>query len=191
MSLRIPQTTPPITLERVTLRAFHEGDVEGRRLLGRDPEIQRAFGGSPNFDTWQPMSEDAARAWYQQQLRYEGPFVWALDVEGRLIGGCRLHSVEVADERARYAVGILDPELLGRGLGTEITKGVLDYAFDEVGFHRIDLRVLASNKRAVACYAKCGFEIEGRERESARIGDEWQDDLLMGVLGSDWREVAE
>jgi hypothetical protein len=31
--------------------------------------------------------------------------------------------VNQQDKRARYAVGIYNPELLGKGLGTEITKG--------------------------------------------------------------------
>lgn len=61
------------------------------------------------------------------------------------------------DKRARYAVGIYNPELLGKGLGTEVTMAVLRYAFEVLGLHRVDLRVLEYNKRAIACYQKCGF----------------------------------
>jgi [ribosomal protein S5]-alanine N-acetyltransferase len=186
VTLLIPGSTPTITLDRVLLRPFCDSDIDGRRRLGRDPKIQRAFGADPRFDEWQAMDEAAARVWYEQQLGYEGPFVWALDIGGRLIGACRLHTVHTGDERARYAIGILDRELLGRGLGAEITKGVLQYAFETVGFHRIDLRVLESNRRAIACYEKCGFVIEGRERESAKIGDRREDDLIMGVLRSEF-----
>jgi RimJ/RimL family protein N-acetyltransferase len=42
--------------------------------------------------------------------------------------------------------------------------------------------VLASNARAIACYRKCGFIKEGREREAAFVGGVWQDDLIMGLL---------
>lgn len=187
MALRIPESTPTIQLERVLLRSFCDADVEGRRQLGRDPEIQRGFGANPSYDEWQPMDHAAAQAWHERQLGYEGPFVWAVGLDGRLIGTCRLRSsgLDLADERARYSIGILDRDLLSRGLGAEVTYGVLDYAFKTVGFHRIDLRVLASNKRAIACYRKCGFVIEGRERESAKIGDHREDDLLMGVLASE------
>ncbi|KQQ13634.1 hypothetical protein ASF53_11720 [Methylobacterium sp. Leaf123] len=41
---------------------------------------------------------------------------------------------------------------------------------------------LASNAHAVACYRKCGFIEEGREREAAFVGGAWQDDLIMGIL---------
>jgi hypothetical protein len=42
-------------------------------------------------------------------------------------------------------------------------------------------RVLSSNARAIACYRKCGFVEEGREREAAFAGSTWQDDV-MGLL---------
>ena len=50
----------------------------------------------------------------------------------------------------------------------------------------MDLRVLAINERAIACYRRCGFVEEGREREAARIGDEWHDDIIMGILAHDF-----
>ncbi|RPJ99073.1 GNAT family N-acetyltransferase [Priestia endophytica] len=52
-------------------------------------------------------------------------------------------------------------------MGTEITQLVLDYAFKELRLHRVDLRVLQYNKRAIRCYEKCGFIQEGIEREGA------------------------
>jgi [ribosomal protein S5]-alanine N-acetyltransferase len=46
----------------------------------------------------------------------------------------------------------------------------------------VDLRVLAFNERAIACYTKCGFVIEGRERETALIDGTWYDDVMMSIL---------
>lgn len=182
VALEIPPTTPTVVLPRIRLRPFAESDIAARQQLGVDPEIQRSFGGTPDIEAWQPMTEEAARTWYEHQRSQPGPFVWALEHRGRLIGSCRLHALNHADERARYAIGILDDNLLGCGLGTEVTKGVLELAFNDVGLHRIDLRVLASNRRAVACYEKCGFAIEGREREAAKIDGQRYDDLIMGIL---------
>ena len=66
-----------------------------------------------------------------------------------------------------------------------MTRLVLAYAFDS-GLHRVGLRVLATNERAVRCYTSCGFKLEGRERESARIDGVWQDDLIMGILAREF-----
>jgi RimJ/RimL family protein N-acetyltransferase len=74
------------------------------------------------------------------------------------------------------------PALLGKGLGTEATRLVLRHAFNDLGLHRVGLRVLAYNHRAIRSYEKCGFVIEGREREAALVDGAWHDDVLMGAL---------
>lgn len=58
----------------------------------------------------------------------------------------------------------------------------LAHAFDTLGVHRISVRVLAYNTRAIRAYEKCGFMEEGRERESAWVDGAWHDDVMMGIL---------
>ncbi len=59
---------------------------------------------------------------------------------------------------------------------------VLRYAFGTLDLHRVDLKVLDFNLRAIRCYLACGFREEGREREAARVDDRWHDDVIMGIL---------
>jgi RimJ/RimL family protein N-acetyltransferase len=42
----------------------------------------------------------------------------------------------------------------GRGLGTEATRWLVDYAFEQLGMHRISLEVMGDNPAAVAAYRK-------------------------------------
>ena len=140
------------------------------------------FGGSPPVAQPVAMPIEEAQAWLQHVSTDENPLHWAIEVDGAFIGTARLHSADGFDQRAQYAVGILDRERLGIGLGEEVTRAVIRYGFQDVGLHRIGLRVLAYNVRAIACYSKCGFVEEGRERESALVGDTWHDDVIMGVL---------
>lgn len=149
---------------------------------GKDPEIIRMFGGSPEFDEQVAMSSDEAATWYDQVTQGSNPLHWAVEFEGQFIGTARLHGIDEADRRARYAVGLLDRDVLGNGLGTEVTRAVVDHGFDEVGLHRIDLRVLAYNTRAIRCYLRSGFVEEGREREAAFIDGTWHDDVMMSIL---------
>jgi RimJ/RimL family protein N-acetyltransferase len=66
-------------------------------------------------------------------------------------------------------------------------KLVLAHGFGEMNLHRIDLRVLARNGRAIRAYEKCGFVHEGVERESALIDGNWEDDVKMSVLEHEFR----
>jgi RimJ/RimL family protein N-acetyltransferase len=88
------------------------------------------------------------------------------------------------------AIGIFDPELLGKGLGSESIRLVLKYAFEHLQLHRIGIRVLAYNTRAIRAYEKCGFVVEGREREAAFVNDAWHDDVMMGLLETEFLRQA-
>jgi RimJ/RimL family protein N-acetyltransferase len=59
---------------------------------------------------------------------------------------------------------------------------ILDHAFHDLNLHRVGIRVLAYNTRAIRSYQRCGFLIEGREREAAFVNGQWHDDVIMGLL---------
>lgn len=173
------RSVPCLQGARVVLRPPIEGDVEARLALGNDPEIHRMFGGSR--DQLRPLTREGAGRWMQRVI--ESPYGWVIE-RGSLIGEIRLIRVERIDRRASLAVGIVDPRCLDKGYGTEAIRLVLDYAFGELKLHRISLRVLAYNQRAIRAYQKCGFVIEGRERE---VDGEWHDDITMGILEREFR----
>jgi len=191
MSLELPTSTPVLDGPRVHLRALAPGDLVGRQRLGLDPAIIRNFGGTPTFDVPQPMSDDDAGHWYSSMAADPNPMHWIVEHRGRVIGSARLHQVDEAGRHARFGIGILDATLLGQGLGTEVTELVVDHGFDRVGLHRIDLLVLAGNTRAIACYRRCGFVLEGRLRQTACVDGVWQDDLVMGLLDHEWAARAD
>jgi RimJ/RimL family protein N-acetyltransferase len=174
---------PILRGKHLVLRPPQESDKQDRLAYGRNPEFRKMVGGDPL--TWSPLTEIEVEEWYIQLC--QEPLEWVIETEGRCIGITRLHSLDPANRRARYAVGIFDPAYWGRGLGTEVTRLVLQYAFEVLHLHRVDLRVLAFNHRAVACYEKCGFVREGIEREGAYIGDEWQSDVMMSILEQEYR----
>ena len=174
-------TRPQLNGPRITLRAPKEDDVAARFALGNSPEIQAMFGADPS--QVREITQEAAEGWVRTQMNE--PHAWIIEVDGKLIGSIRLHSINHMDKRANIAIGILDADALGKGYGTEAMRILAAHAFDTMGLHRLTCRVLAFNEPAVAAYKKVGFEVEGRERESALIGARWEDDLIMGLLPQD------
>jgi RimJ/RimL family protein N-acetyltransferase len=171
----------PYTFPDLRLRAPQPGDAAARFALGRDPEIIRMYGADPTILPLWTMA--AAQAWVDRVAAAD--CAWIIEHESRLIGAVRLHSHVAADHRAQLAIGIEDTASLGRGIGRRVIGHVLDYAFRGAGLHRIGVRVLAMNVRAIRCYVACGFHHEGVERQSAKIGQAWHDDILMGILAAD------
>jgi RimJ/RimL family protein N-acetyltransferase len=175
---------PVLTGKRVTLRRPREEDFAARLQLGADAEIFRMYGGSRN--DLRPMTEEAARRWVRRLIGLD--YAWVIEA-GALIGQVRLDPVELRDKRAVLAIGIDDSAQLGKGLGSEAVALVLGYGFNVLKLHRISLRVAAYNLRAIRAYRKCGFAVEGRERETVLVDGIWYDDMMMGILDREYAEL--
>ncbi len=183
-SLDIPRPSPPILkAERVLLRPPRESDKQDRIAFGREAEYRRMVGLDPLAGT--PLTMPEVERWFAGISQEQ--YGWIIESEGRGIGQAKLHSLDTANRRARYAIGIFSQAYWNRGLGTEATNLILEYAFENLHLHRVDLRVLAFNHRAIACYEKCGFVREGIEREGAWIEGEWQSDVMMSILEQEYR----
>lgn len=183
------QTTSPrptLTDGPVRLRAPTATDAAARFKLGNTPEIQHMFGADPA--SCQPITKAHASSWLLAQE--VEPLAWVIDYRKRLIGALRLHTVDHHDRRANLAIGILNPKLLGKGIGTRAIHLIVGHAFGAMGLHRLTLRVVDYNERAIAAYKKVGFIEEGRERQSARVGDAWHDDIVMGLLAPEYTKVS-
>lgn len=175
---------PVMEGKNVLLRNPKESDVLDYFQVEASADLVRMYGG--NTQQLAPKTMENAREFIQsiQSNEYE----WCVEFRGRLVGQARL-TLDGSDNRARYAVGLFDPAVWSKGLGTEITQLVLRYAFQELHLHRVDLRVLEYNKRAIRCYEKCGFVEEGREREGALIEGKYETDVIMSILDREYEAM--
>ena len=85
-------------------------------------------------------------------------------------------------EKANLVIFIGDDSSLGRGIGTEAAKLMIHYGFNELGLHKIFLRVLADNERAIKSYEKVGFTKEGFFRDEVYINGTYHDLIYMAII---------
>jgi RimJ/RimL family protein N-acetyltransferase len=181
-------TLPPLpTLhgERVILRGRRGSDVDDRLRHPIDPEEEDGYGSS-----WR-REWDGRRYHTREYLTATSSpadpcaYTWMVEYDGHCIGSAGLE-VNPEQHSAEYTVGLFVAALRGRGLGREVTRLVLSWAFGELGVHRVELEVLAFNRRAINCYLACGFRQEGIRREAGLYPDGWKDLILMGLLRSEY-----
>lgn len=174
---------PTLRGERVTLRPMVAEDAA---LLSRwfsDEEFQRHQWGA-----WSgPMSPEGAREFWTrfQPADPASPdcALFAIEHESLPIGFANYRRLNLKHANADIGVGIGERELWGKGLGSEAVRLLRDHLLGAHGLHRIRLHVAATNDRAIAAYKKCGFEIEGIEREGVRGEDgAWADMAVMGLV---------
>jgi RimJ/RimL family protein N-acetyltransferase len=176
--------SPLLKGENVILRKPKDSDVNDYLACKQTKELIRMYGGDTR--NLKPLTlQDAKR--HVEYIKSQ-KLNWCIEYEQRFVGEARL-TVNEHDRRARYAIGLFDSSVWNQGLGTEVTKLVLAYAFEHLHLHRVDLRVLEYNHRAIACYEKCGFVKEGIEREGAFIEEAFQTDLIMSILEQEYYQL--
>jgi hypothetical protein len=75
----------------------------------------------------------------------------------------------------------------GKGLAKEALALVAGYAFETLNLHKLYLRVVAFNKRALVLYRAFGFVEEGVQRQQAFLRGRYYDVVLMGLIRSPGR----
>lgn len=175
-----------LTGQCLTLRPPRDDDAQGRHALGNSAEVMRMFGADP--ETIPPLTLATSKAWVDRLAAH--PHAWIVEHAGSLLGEIRLDDLDHRDRRARLAIGFFDEHRLGQGLGRDAVRLLLGYAFVALGLHRVSLRVVAYNERAIRCYRACGFREEGRERESAFVAGQWHDDVIIGVLAAEFSALG-
>ena len=110
-----------------------------------------------------------------------------IEVDGAIAG--LIQFGEELEPRYRHASIdlFLDPELHGRGLGTEALRRVVRHLIDDRGHHRITIDPATANAAAIRSYEKAGFRRVGvmRRYERDAGGDGWHDGLLMELLADE------
>ena len=104
----------------------------------------------------------------------------------RPLGSVYIRDIDRKNRKAEYGIFIGEESARGRGVGTAAAKLMLDYCFREEKLHRVFLRVLADNVRAIRSYEKAGFQREAYLRESEFLDGEYRDIVLMGILDREY-----
>ena len=83
-----------------------------------------------------------------------------------VVGHCELVNIDPENRSAHIALMLVAPEYRGMGYGEATVRKLLERGFGTLKVHRISLYVFDFNTTAIACYEKCGFQIEGILREA-------------------------
>jgi aminoglycoside 6'-N-acetyltransferase len=161
--------------ERVVLRPVVPDDAAGLAAILETPEVAR----------WWP-AYDLARVEAEFLVDEPDYVVYAIVVDGRLVGAIQTHEEPEPEFRHASIDLFLDPAVHGRGLGPDAIRAVIRHLVDDDGHHRLTIDPAADNEQAIRAYEKVGFRVVGRLRKYQRFPDgSWHDGLLMELLAAD------
>lgn len=139
-----------------------------------------------------PVTPEERTAWFERASRDTASIRFTIyeRVSWRAVGITNLHDIDHHHGTAEFGLMIGEADARGRGLGTETTRLVLDYAFGSLGLHNVMLRVYAYNEAGLRAYRKAGFQEFGRRRQSHRFAGQRWDEVFMQCLASAARDRA-
>ena len=159
------------------LRALEYSDLDLLRVWSNDAETMSMLGG------WHfPVSQMEHEEWFKSNL---GNFLnrrFAIEVDGNMIGTANLVQINWKDRNAFHGTMIGNPKFRGMGIGREVVDLIMRYSFNELGLKRLDSDIISTNTQSLHLYTqKCGWEVEGRQKDWYFRNGTWHDRILIGI----------
>jgi ribosomal-protein-serine acetyltransferase len=173
----------------IEIRLFETGDAE---TVFATADRNRAY-----LREWLPwvdrtqsaqdIVEFISRANYKfQTSRAPDAGIW---VNGVFSGSIGAHSIDWANRSTSIGYWI-DSAQQARGIVTRCCASLLDYLFDDLLLHRVEIRCGTGNTRSCAIPRRLGFLREGVLREAEWVSGRWVDLVVWSVLEEAWRAGA-
>ena len=173
--------TKTIETERLTLRRFTYDDAESMmNNWAGDDYVQKMYG-EPSYKT--PEAVKGLLDKYIGGYEDGGYYRWAVIERdsGECIGQAAYFLVDRNNNfgEIEYCIGTA---YQGRGYATEATKALIDYGFEQIGFHKVQICVRPANVPSRKVIEKCGFKYEGSLRDYFYIDGKYEDRMFFSIL---------
>jgi RimJ/RimL family protein N-acetyltransferase len=169
--------------EKVRLRALQEEDAEDCWRWFNDWEMLR------NLNQRYPISRLAEREIVERLMKPKpNDKTYAIETldGGLYLGNAGLHQISCEDRRALFGIFIGDKKYWGKGYGTDATRAIVRFGFEQMNLNRIELQVFADNEPGIRCYEKVGFVREAVQRQFRYREGRYVDAIVMGILRDDY-----
>ncbi len=181
-----PRTTP-----RFALRPFRRRDTTAlhEAIVASQQDLQQWLPWATSYDrsVAQRFIRDSSSAWAEGKA-----FDFAVrskDEPGRHIG-----NVSVWWTSRQNGIGEIGywirSDMTGKGVGTEVTARAVQIGFEELGCHKLVLRIAVGNIPSERIAQRLGFTYEGILRDEVKIGNEWVDHTAWSLLNEEWDDVS-
>ena len=170
--------------ERLLLRRLRVSDLEAFLAYRNDPEVAR-------YQAWEACDEGEARGMIQALEREEPAtpgewFQFAVELRATegLIGDLGFR-VETDGKQAELGYTFAR-EHWGEGYASEAVSGLLNYAFRDLGLHRVYAITDQENRSSAALLERLSLRREGAFVQNAWFKGRWSSEYLYATLREEW-----
>lgn len=143
----------------VALRKFCEKDIPNKVKWINDSENNRYL----HYDL--PLEEEKTLQWFFKNTYRTDRYDAVIECDGTAVGVIGLISID--GEKAEYYVTMGERSYTGKGVATQASRLLLEYAFDQLGLSEVYLYTEVDNISAQKLFERCGFVRCGIKKNSA------------------------
>jgi RimJ/RimL family protein N-acetyltransferase len=168
--LEIPATAPDLSSDLVLLTQLDESHFGPYCDLIADTISQHWTVTTSTF------SDDQLLSWLRSRPGQIERLDWAIlnSETGEFLGEIVLNELDEQAATMNLRIALLST-ILGRGIGTQVVRLVVDYGLQVLGLSQITLDVWSENQRAIRVYEKVGFS------QTSTIYEDGKEFLFMQI----------
>jgi len=103
------------------------------------------------------------------------------------VGSSRFYDIQLASETTQLGYTWYSKKVWGTGLNQHCKYLLLQFAFDQMNFKRVEFRADNDNKRSIAAMQKIGCKVEGVLRSHLpRPDGTRRDSIVLSITKDDW-----
>ena len=150
--------------QRLLLRKMKENDSHCLFTIWSNPDVTRFM----NIENFSNENQAKEMIHFLNELSAQNKAMRYTIVEAKtnqIIGSCGFNTLDYENRKAEIGYE-LDSTFWGRGYGTEAVSSLVDYAFKQLHFTKIEAEVEPENLPSVKVLQKLHFSLEGTRRKS-------------------------
>ncbi|MGO1468950.1 MAG: UDP-4-amino-4,6-dideoxy-N-acetyl-beta-L-altrosamine N-acetyltransferase [Tissierella sp.] len=168
--------------KRIYLSPLEKEHIETVRQWRNDPDIRKYFFSSHFINK---LQQDE---WFERYSRDNSQVSFAIlnKDDNKIIGTIGLSKIDHYHQRAEMGTMIGDKNSWGKGVGSEATNLIVEYAFNNLNLQKVYCYIADDNIGSIKKNEKVGFKKEGNLRKHAFINGTFKDVTMMAILKEDY-----
>jgi RimJ/RimL family protein N-acetyltransferase len=177
--------------ERVLLRPLVQDDAVYLSAYVKEEPALWKYALTP-ITTDQEFEQYMATAVEARQLKSAYPFIVFDKLQNKYVGSTRFYDIQLNNSTTQFGYTWYSESTWGTGLNEHCKFLLLQFAFETIGFERIEFRADNRNKRSIAAMQKIGCTVEGILRNHLPTGDDTRrDSIVLSMLKNEWPKIKE
>ena len=173
---------------RVLLRPLQENDFETMLTLAQDEGMWDYF--SLNLADEKQLRQWMDAAFREKEANVRRPFTIIDKNSGRIAGSSSMGNISMHDLRLEIGWSWLGREFRSSGLNRHCKYAMMNYAFEQLNFERVEFKTDVLNERAKQGLRKVGGVEEGELRSHMTMwNNRRRTSVYFSVLKNEWPQL--